>query len=64
MTQHQLAELIHVGAGTVSKWECGRGLPELSNILPLCEALEISFDELMKGEFADNSESELSKDET
>ena len=53
LTQKQLADLINVGAGTISKWECGRGLPELVNILPLCEVLEISFEELIKGEFAD-----------
>lgn len=53
LTQKQLADLINVGAGTISKWECGRGLPELVNILPLCEILEISFEELIKGELAD-----------
>ena len=50
MTQRELAEQINVGAGTISKWECGRGLPELVNILPLCEVLEISFEELIHGE--------------
>ena len=50
LTQRELAEIINVGAGTVSKWECGRGLPELVNILPLCKVLEISFEELIQGE--------------
>lgn len=50
LTQRELAETINVGAGTISKWECGRGLPELVNILPLCEVLEISFEELIQGE--------------
>ena len=50
LTQRELAEIINVGAGTISKWECGRGLPELVNILPLCEVLEISFEELIQGE--------------
>ena len=50
LTQRELAESINVGAGTISKWECGRGLPELVNILPLCEVLEISFEELIHGE--------------
>ena len=49
LTQRELAEKINVGAGTISKWECGRGLPELVNILPLCEVLEISFEELIQG---------------
>lgn len=50
LTQRELAEIINVGAGTISKWECGRGLPELVNILPLCEVLEITFEELILGE--------------
>ena len=50
LTQRELAERINVGAGTISMWECGRGLPELVNILPLCEVLEISFEELIKGD--------------
>lgn len=50
MTQRELAETINVGAGTISKWECGRGLPELVNILPLCEVLEITIEELLNGE--------------
>ena len=50
MTQRELAETIKVGAGTISKWECGRGLPELVNILPLCEVLEITIEELLNGE--------------
>ena len=50
LTQRELAEIINVGAGTISKWECGRGLPEIVNILPLCEALEICFEELVQGQ--------------
>ena len=49
LTQRQLADRIGVKPGTISKWECGRGLPELVNILPLCEVLEISFEELIQG---------------
>ena len=48
--ERELAETINVGAGTISKWECGRGLPELVNILPLCEVLEITIEELLNGE--------------
>lgn len=50
LTQRELAEKINVGAGTISKWECGRGLPELVNILPLCEVLGITIEELLNGE--------------
>ena len=51
MTQRELASLLGISPGTVSKWECGRGMPELELILPLCDALDISFRELINGEY-------------
>lgn len=50
MTQKELAEQIGVTDRAISKWENGRGLPELSLIKPLCEALGISVNELLSGE--------------
>ena len=50
MTQRELAEALGVSNRTVSKWECGDGLPELANVLPLCELLQITADELLHGE--------------
>lgn len=50
MTQKELAELVGVSDKTISKWECGRGLPELSAIMPVCEALHINVNELLSGE--------------
>ena len=47
LTQRQLAEALNVSNRTVSKWECGDGLPELSNILPLCALLGVTADELL-----------------
>ncbi len=49
LTQFQLAQLISVSEKTISKWECGKGFPDTSLILPLCEALEISANELLEG---------------
>ena len=37
MTQMQLADALHISDKTVSKWERGKGLPEVSLMLPLCE---------------------------
>lgn len=51
LTQRELASKIGVKPGTVSKWECGRGMPDLEAILPLCEALDITFRELIQGEY-------------
>ncbi|MBE5952308.1 MAG: helix-turn-helix transcriptional regulator [Lachnospiraceae bacterium] len=50
LTQRELAEKIHVSDKTVSKWECGKGLPEMSNIPILCRVLGISINELLSGE--------------
>jgi len=50
MTQAQLAETIGVSSKTISKWETGRGLPDISLLQPLAMALGISVIELMNGE--------------
>ena len=50
LTQSRLAEQLLISDKTVSKWECGYGLPEVSLMLPLCEILEISVNELLCGE--------------
>lgn len=47
MTQQELADLLFVSSKTISKWETGRGLPELASITKLSEILEISADEMM-----------------
>lgn len=48
-TQRQLAEALGISDKTVSKWECGNGFPEVSLLLPLCQALEVSVNELLTG---------------
>ncbi len=50
ITQKQLAEQLGISDRTVSKWECGKGMPEVSMMLPLCEILEINVNELLSGE--------------
>ena len=50
LTQLELAERIHVTDRAVSKWECGRSMPDSSIMLELCEVLEISVNELLTGE--------------
>ena len=49
LTQQALAEALGVSNRTVSKWECGGGLPEVANILPLCALLDVTADELLRG---------------
>ena len=50
MTQQQLAEEIGVSDKAISKWETGRGYPDISLIEPLAEALGVSIIELFSGE--------------
>lgn len=50
MTQLQLAKEIGVSSKAVSKWETAKGLPDISLIEPLSQALGVSVMELMSGE--------------
>ena len=50
MTQSELGEKIGVSSKTVSKWETGKGLPDISLLQPLAQALGISLIELVNGE--------------
>jgi DNA-binding XRE family transcriptional regulator/desulfoferrodoxin (superoxide reductase-like protein) len=50
MTQAELAARIGVSSKTVSKWETAKGLPDVSLLQPLSEALGISVIELMNGQ--------------
>ena len=49
MTQAELAARLCVSDKAVSKWETGRGLPDLSLIEPLAAALRVSVPELLSG---------------
>ena len=53
LTQREVAEKLNISEKTVSKWETGNGLPEVGLMLPLCELLEISVNELLSGERLD-----------
>ena len=50
LTQRQLADVLGVTDRAISKWENGRGLPDLSLLVPLCETLGITVNELLCGE--------------
>ena len=50
LTQAELAEKIGVSSKTISKWETSKGLPDISLLQPLAQALGISVIELMNGE--------------
>lgn len=50
MTQAELGDKIGVSSKTVSKWETAKGLPDISLLQPLSQALRVSVIELMNGE--------------
>lgn len=54
MTQRQLSERLSVSDKTVSKWETGRGLPDIGILPELASALGVSLTELMTGKMVTN----------
>jgi len=49
MTQIDLANKLGITDRAISKWENGRGMPDLSLLPPLCEILDVSINELLSG---------------
>ncbi len=50
LTQAQLAEKLGVSNKSVSRWETGKNMPDVSLFIPLCDLLDISVNELIIGE--------------
>lgn len=50
LTQMQLAEKLNITDRAISKWERGKSLPDSAIMLPLCEILKISVNDLLSGE--------------
>lgn len=67
MTQKDLAEMIGVSDKTISKWENGNSIPDTSILLSLCQALDISVNELVSckklpsDEYSSNAEVNMMK---
>ena len=49
ITQARLAEMLGVSDKAVSKWETGRGFPDISFLEPLAALLKVSAIELLSG---------------
>ena len=47
--QKDIAIRLGISEKTVSKWECGNGLPEVIYMEPLCQILGITVNELLAG---------------
>ncbi len=55
VTQKQLAEKLFVSDKAISKWETGKGLPDITQLEPLAKALEVSVTELLSGDCVTNT---------
>lgn len=54
-TQAELAGKISVSDKTISKWETGKGYPDISLLEPLSKALNVSITELLSGNLITNN---------
>ena len=54
LTQAELADKLHVSDKTVSKWETGRGYPDISLLEAIASVFEISTAELLSGNAVTN----------
>lgn len=51
LTQKNLADKLGITDRAISKWENGKSMPDLSLLKPLCNALDITINELLSGEY-------------
>ena len=50
LTQEELAERLYISRTAVSKWESGRGLPNIESLKAISKFFSVSLDELLSGE--------------
>lgn len=50
LTQEEVAERLHVSRAAIARWETGKGIPDISNLITISEVFDISLDELIKGD--------------
>lgn len=50
LMQQELAEILNVTDKTISRWENGKTMPDISLFKPFCEILDISFNKLLSEE--------------
>lgn len=50
LTQEQVAEKIMVSRQTISNWENGKSLPDITSVINMSDLYQISLDELLKGD--------------
>ena len=50
LTQEELAEILYVSRTAISKWESGRGYPNIESLKDISEFFSVSIDDLLSGE--------------
>jgi len=50
LTQEELAELLYVSRTAISKWESGRGFPNIESLKAISKFFSVSLDDLLSGE--------------
>ncbi len=50
LTQEELAEILYVSRTAISKWESGRGFPNIESLKAISKFFSVSLDELLSGE--------------
>jgi len=50
LTQEELAEYLYVSPTAISKWESGRGFPNIESLKAISKFFSVSLDELLSGE--------------
>lgn len=63
ITQEELAGMLCVTSQAVSKWESGSGLPDITQVVPLAQALNVSTDALF-GFYTSNYDAKLAAEVT
>ncbi len=56
LTQEQLAEILGVSNKSISRWENGKTMPDISMLQQLCEILDIQVSELLEGRYLNTDE--------
>ena len=50
LTQEELAEALYVSRTAVSKWESGRGMPNIESLKAISKFFSVTLDDLLSGE--------------
>ena len=61
LTQEELAEKLFVTEKAVSRWETGRGTPDISLLIPLSKALKVEIPEILNGEENKKNKNDIEK---